>query len=61
MPSGTIGEPIVTFRHHRGANCDNSVVFVLHLAVKERTPEPGETVGIGTVDRKLGEPTGSQR
>jgi len=48
---------VLAFRHHRGANCDNSVVFVLHLVVKDRAPEPGETAGIGTVDRKLGELT----
>src|SRR6266498_4111009 len=52
---------VLAFRHHRGANCDNSVVFVLHLVVKDRAPEPGETVGIGTVDRKLGELTGHVR
>jgi hypothetical protein len=33
----------------------------LHLVVKDRAPEPGETVGIGTVDRKLGELTGHVR
>src|SRR5215813_15497545 len=52
---------VLAFRHHGGANCDNSVVFVLHLVVKDRAPEPGETVGIGTVDRKLGELTGHVR
>src|SRR5439155_26599603 len=52
---------VLAFRHHRGANCDNSFVFILHLVVKDRAPEPGETVGIGTVDRKLGELTGHVR
>ncbi len=52
---------VLAFRHQRGANCDNSVVFVLHLVVKDRAPEPGETAGIGTVDRKLGELTGHVR
>src|SRR5215831_13182536 len=49
---------VPAFRHHGGADCDHSVVFVLHLVVKDRAPEPGETAGIGTVDRKLGELTG---
>src|SRR5215471_10540642 len=49
---------VLAFRHHGRANRDNSVVFVLHLVVKDRAPEPGETAGIGTVDRKLGELTG---
>ena len=52
--SSSIGEP-------EGANGDNSVVFTLHLVVKDRAPELGETVGIGTVDRKLGELTGHVR
>src|SRR5262249_30595476 len=52
---------LLAFRHQRGANCDNSVVFVLHLVVKDRAPEPGETAGIGTVDRKVGELTGHVR
>src|SRR5215470_7013624 len=52
---------VLAFRHHGGANCDNSVVLVLHLVVKDRAPEAGETVGIGTVDRKLGELTGHVR
>jgi hypothetical protein len=30
----------------------------MHLAVEDRAPESGESVGIGTVDRKLGEFTG---
>src|SRR5260370_37067831 len=46
---------------HMGSNCDNSCVFVLTLVVKGRGPEPGENVGIGTVDRKLGELTGHVR
>ena len=49
---------VPAFGHHRGTNCDNAVVFALHLVVKDRAPEPGETAGIGTVDRKLGELTG---
>src|SRR5690348_15431354 len=52
---------VLTFRHQRGANCDNFVVFVLHLVVKDRAPEPGETAGIGTVDHKLCELTGHVR
>jgi hypothetical protein len=52
-----LAEAVLAFRHHKGANCDNSVVFVLHLVVKDRAPEPGETVGIGTIDHKLGELT----
>src|SRR5262249_43182233 len=49
---------VLAFRHHRGADCDKSIVFVLHLVVEDRAPEPGETAGIGTVDRKLGELAG---
>src|SRR5215470_17221170 len=49
---------VLAFGHRRGANCDNSVVFVLHLVVEYRAPEPSETGGIGTVDRKLGELAG---
>src|SRR5215471_6145511 len=45
-------------RHHRRANGDHPVVFVLHLVAKDRAPEPGQTAGIGTVDRQLGELTG---
>jgi hypothetical protein len=30
----------------------------LHLVVKDRAPEPGQTTGIGTVNLKLGEFTG---
>jgi site-specific DNA recombinase len=52
---------VLAFRHCRRANRDNSVVFVLHLVVKDRAPEPGETAGIGTVDRKLGELTSHVR
>jgi hypothetical protein len=52
---------VLAFRHRGGANCDKSVVFFLHLIVKDRAPEPGETAGIGTVDRKLGELTGHVR
>ena len=52
---------VLALRHHMGANCDNSVVLVLHLVVKDRAPESGETAGIGTVDRKLGELTGHVR
>jgi hypothetical protein len=52
---------VLAFRRHRRANGDNSVVFVLYLIGKDRAPEPGETAGIGTVDRKLGELTGQVR
>ena len=45
---------VLAFRRRRGTNGDDSVVFVLDLVGKDRTPEPGETVGIGTVDRELG-------
>src|SRR4029450_8460179 len=52
---------VLAVRHQRGAECDNSVVVVLDLVGKDRAPEPGETVGIGTVDRQLGELTGHVR
>src|SRR5215472_14243980 len=52
---------VLAFGHQRGANRDKSVVFALHLVVKDRAPEPGEAAGIGTVDRKLGELTGHAR
>ena len=45
---------VLALRHHGRADRHNSVVLVLHLVAKDRAPEPGETVGIGTVDRKLG-------
>jgi hypothetical protein len=51
----------LAFRNQRGANGDNFVVLVLHLVVKDRAPEPGETVRIGTVDLQLGELTGHVR
>src|SRR5215218_5630968 len=54
-------EPVLdrlAFRDHRRADGDSSGVFGLHLVVKDRAPELGETAGIGTVDRKLGELTG---
>jgi hypothetical protein len=52
---------VVAVSHPRGANRDGFVVFVLHLVVEGRAPEPGETAGIGTVDREFGEPTGHAR
>src|SRR5215469_7354293 len=52
---------VLALRNHRGANGDSSVVFALHLVVKDRAPEPGETAGIDAVDRKLGELTGHVR
>src|SRR4051812_29563714 len=52
---------VLAFRHHGGADCDNSVVFLLHLVVEDRAPELRETVGIGTVDRELGELAGHVR
>src|SRR5690606_41798245 len=41
-----------------GADHDDLVVLVLHLVVQDRAPEPGEALGVGAVDRELGELTG---
>src|SRR6202042_3825566 len=51
----------LAFRHLRRADGDEPVLFVLDLIAKDRAPEPGQTAGVGTVDRKLGELTGHVR
>src|SRR5215469_1551358 len=58
---GHWAKAVLAFRHHGRANCDYFVVRVADLVVKDRAPEPGESLGIGTVDRKLGEFTGHVR
>src|SRR5215469_12280426 len=55
---GYWAKPVLAFRHRGRADDDDSVTFVLDFVVKDRAPEAGETTGIGTVDRKLGELTG---
>ena len=52
---------VLAIRHLRRADCDQPVLFVLHHVAKDRAPEPGQTAGVGAVDRKLGELTGHVR